>query len=126
MAMRRIFVYGTLMKGEYNHYLLESSRFLDNASTRAEFDLFDLGLYPAMAEQGRLQVKGEIYEVDDSALAMVDMLEDHPNWYTRTKIRLSNGETVETYIMPRRKLEGFPIIESGDWRNRNNELRVPK
>ena len=50
----KIFVYGTLMRGEGNHSLLssESTQFLGEAITQRGFTLYDLGAFPGMVKGG--------------------------------------------------------------------------
>lgn len=115
---KMIFVYGTLLKGEYNHNLMTSSRFIKYGETLPGYDLFDLGAYPALAEGGSGAVKGEVYEVAREDLKLIDSLEGHPDWYERKQVALKDGSVVETYIMPRHDINDYPIIDSGDWRKR--------
>lgn len=74
---RKVFVYGTLKKGEANHRLIEAFvKSITPATTRGW--LFDLGPYPAMVE-GHGFVHGELVEFhpDDVARAfeVMDWLE---------------------------------------------------
>ncbi len=85
--MKRVFVYGTLQKGEPNHDLLADSRFLGEA-TPPDYTLFDLGGFPATCPDGFTSVLGEVYEVSQEVLEALDALDGHPNWYIR--IRLDN------------------------------------
>lgn len=118
-----VFVYGTLMKGEYNHHVLEGARFLRPANTQPEHDLFNLGRYPAMVANGSTSVKGELYAVDDEILARLDRLEGHPEYYKRTAIELADAAQVQTYLMEWEHVDGYPRIPSGDWRRRQEPAR---
>jgi len=70
----KIFVYGTLMRGEGNHSLLSngSTQFLGEAVTKRGFTLYDLGAFPGMVKGGNGAVIGEIYEVTKATLAHLD------------------------------------------------------
>lgn len=114
----RVFVYGTLLRGERNATLLRTSRFLGETATAKGFRLFDLGSYPAMAKAESGTVIGELFEVDDATLAGLDRLEDHPNVYWRTEIQLVDRRRALTYLMPMERLRSCPRIASGDWRQR--------
>ncbi len=117
--MHRVFVYGTLMRGEPNHSLLERSRCLGEARTEPRYNLFDLGPYPAMTESGETSVHGEVFEVSGEHLQAIDALEGHPDWYTRTPITLADGVLAETYLMePGELARRWPLIVSGKWRER--------
>lgn len=121
--MRRIFVYGTLLRGESNHHLLMDARFLGAALTEPVFSLFDLGGFPAMSPQGCTSIVGEVYEVSQEVLVAIDRLEGNPNWYTRTAITLVGGMTAETYVMKPNQVEGRPLIHSGNWKQTSSERR---
>lgn len=116
--MTRVFVYGTLLRGEANHYILTQSRFLCEAKTEPMFSLISLGGFPAMCSGGCTSVVGEVFEVNEEILEDLDDLEGHPDWYTRTPIRLSGGILAETYLMEPKRLEGLPLIHSGNWRRK--------
>ncbi len=115
---RKIFVYGTLLRGEPNHRLLAGAEFVGAAVTEPRFELVDLGPFPAMCTGGETAVHGECYRVDAHTLARLDRLEGHPEYYQRVPIPLADGREAETYVMPRGEVAGMPRIESGDWRRR--------
>ncbi len=110
-----VFVYGTLLKGEANHRLLAGARFIAEAATHAEYDLVDLGPYPAMTPGGATSVRGEVYAIDAVALERLDLLESHPDFYRRVEITLNDGSRVFTYIMDPHKVVDYPRLESGRW-----------
>jgi gamma-glutamylaminecyclotransferase len=116
--MRIVFVYGTLLRNEPNHTLLEGSDFLGEAHTLPLYTLFDLGSFPAMAEGGETSVRGEVFRVSQEVLDSLDALEGHPDWYKRTQISLISGMLAEGYLIERSELKGRPVITSGDWRQR--------
>jgi gamma-glutamylaminecyclotransferase len=118
-----IFVYGSLLSGERNHRVLEGARLIGEARTAPSFSLHDLGSYPAMVADGTYAIVGELYEVDEPTLARLDTFEGHPSYYERCTIRLENGGTAETYLLPRDQAGRAPLIASGDWRQRQKEKR---
>jgi gamma-glutamylcyclotransferase (GGCT)/AIG2-like uncharacterized protein YtfP len=117
----RIFVYGTLLRGEANHHLLTGSEWVGPARTKPEYFLVDLGAYPAMVAGGQCAVWGEIYAVDVLILRRVDRLEGHPSFYIRTAIELEDGSQAETYVLSKDQIHGGKLIASGDWRARVHE-----
>ncbi len=116
---KMIFVYGTLLRGEHNDLYMASSRFIKDGETLPQYELYNLGSFPALAEGGGVSVKGEIYEVSPKDLKLIDALEGHPDWYERRPLELKDGTKVETYIMPKHNVKDYPIIDSGDWRKRS-------
>jgi len=111
-----VFVYGTLLRGEANHGLLARARFVATGRTEAAFDLVDLGDYPALVEGGGTIVTGELYEVDAATLAALDRLEEHPDVYRCSPIRLLGDVLAHTYLLPAELAAGHPRIATGDWR----------
>lgn len=117
----KLFVYGTLMQGEKNHHFLEDAEFLGEAMTDRGFSLISLGAFPGMII-GKGQVKGELYEIDMETRDQIDLLESHPRFYRRVRIRLEDGEWVESYLLPYYHYVKSTPIPSGDWRNVIREI----
>lgn len=114
-----MFVYGTLLVGERNHRLLTGAQLLCEAKTPPRFQLHDLGAYPGLVLRGKHAVAGEVYEVGEAMLAALDRLEGHPRFYRRTSLVLDGGRRVQTYLLTREQVEGYPVITSGSWRSRH-------
>ncbi|XP_028427920.1 gamma-glutamylaminecyclotransferase isoform X1 [Perca flavescens] len=101
--MARIFVYGTLKKGQPNYYrMFESANgtaeFLASACTTQKYPLVIAGKYniPFLLNipgQGH-RVQGEIYKVDDKMLKFLDDFEGVPTMYQRTQVDLEVKEWV--------------------------------
>lgn len=111
----RVFVYGTLLTGERNHYLMSSARLLGAASTPPLYDLLDLEDYPALVANGETVVHGEVYEIDEATLERLDALENHPDYYQRREISLDDGSRALAYLLPRALAPSASRIESGRW-----------
>jgi gamma-glutamylaminecyclotransferase len=111
----RVFVYGTLRRGEANHQLLASAAFVREARTPAAYTLYAFDGHPGMGIGGTDHVMGELFDVDDATLAQLDVLEDHPRWYQRTSLVLEDGDTVVTYVLPPHFTAGRATIAGGDW-----------
>ncbi|MGS0892422.1 gamma-glutamylcyclotransferase family protein [Burkholderia stagnalis] len=80
--MRHVFVYGTLRAGEANDIAHAAARhglaapvLLGAAALPGE--LFDFGTYPGMvrAEVGQSLVWGDVYEIDERLVAVLDEIE---------------------------------------------------
>ena len=121
--LHHIFVYGTLLRDERNHHLIERAMFIGPARTARGFRLHDLGHFPGMIVAGRGHVHGELFAIDDATLARVDRLEGHPHFYRRTAVRLDDGRAVETYLLRADQVIRHPAIPGGDWRRRSRSAR---
>ncbi len=119
--VHRVFVYGTLLRGEPNHGFLARAEWVGVARTRAEFELVDLGYFPAMIPHGETAISGEVYSTDEATLRRLDRLEGHPEFYTRTRIQLADGNAAEAYLLREDQVQGGRPIVSGDWRVRHEE-----
>ncbi len=87
-----LFVYGTLKQGHRNAHINQGVRVPGEFVTVERFPLYLIGpmVLPWLVNhpgQGD-PVVGELYEVDDAALARTDALErlTEPDWYTRAEI----------------------------------------
>lgn len=87
-----VFVYGTLKRGGSNHRFLAGQVFLGTALTRAGATLYSLGEYPGLVHDPAdgEGVTGELWAVDDEALAGLDELEGvAEGLYAREPARLA-------------------------------------
>ena len=110
--MTFVFVYGTLKKGQGNHRFMKTSKFIESVTVKGISLHIDKesGLPFAMQNpQGK--ISGEIYEVDDKALSLMDRLEGHPKWYKRKQFNIKNKK-IWIYLNPQEAVN-FPIIPSG-------------
>jgi gamma-glutamylaminecyclotransferase len=119
----RVFVYGTLMRGERHHDTLAGAEFLGPGRTLPRYELVQIDYYPAMLRGGTSSVIGELYAVDGETLRRLDALEEVPTYYLRESIDLADGTRADTYVMPRDRAEGARPIPSGDFRKRAAEPR---
>lgn len=101
--MNRMFVYGTLKRGQRNHGLLEDEQngkaeFISNGATAEQYILVvdpDFGI-PFILDSGDdgKNIEGEIWDVDDAMLRKLDQLEMHPEFYTRLEKEITvSGDT---------------------------------
>lgn len=118
--MTQIFVYGTLKRGQPNHYrMLDSAngeaRFLSSARTVRKFPLVIGGQHnvPFLLDvpgQGH-RIQGELYSVDERMLAFLDDFEMVPTWYQRVPVELQvetsegDGATAEAFVYMRKEFE---------------------
>ena len=111
----RVFLYGSLMRGEPAEWRMAGCEFVEEAETTAGFALLDLGDYPGMIRGGPGTVTGEVWEVPPQALPGLDEYEDHPVLYLRQEIVLANGSRVQAWLYCDPEAPALSI-PSGNWR----------
>ncbi|RCN23708.1 AIG2-like family protein [Ancylostoma caninum] len=87
----RVFVYGTLKRGEPNASVMTETegqhRFVGTGRTKTPFPLIVGSKYNipfVLNEPGKgYQIEGEVYEIDDVKLKVLDDLEAYPTLYWR-------------------------------------------
>ena len=91
-----VFVYGTLFYDERNHYLLNTSQFIDEGYIEG-FYMYNLGTYPWITK-GKGKVYGEVYEVDDETLSSLDYLEAVGYLYDKITVNVvCNNQKYDAY-----------------------------
>ena len=89
-CQRKVFVYGTLMKGETNHDFLQNATFLDKTVIEG-YDMYNVGWYPAIIDGEGLAI-GEVYSVPVEDMPSIDSLEGEGSLYEKRCVRITvNG-----------------------------------
>ena len=102
----RVFVYGTLKRHFRNHAFLENAVFKgEDVTAESVFDMIEVysdqepgGTYPAVVEGGCYSISGEVYEVNDEGLKVLDDLEDLGSLYKREETALLHLGKAFMYI----------------------------
>jgi gamma-glutamylcyclotransferase (GGCT)/AIG2-like uncharacterized protein YtfP len=127
--MIKVFVYGTLRKGEINDHNLEKATCI-SAQCWTLGEMYDTYLgYPAVKQDDSNRIYGELYIVSEGELALLDELEDYQvgrenNLYERIlqTVYSDKGEVVAyIYIVNKENLLRKRIVE-GDWKKYKNTL----
>lgn len=95
----KLFAYGTLKRGFINEVYLKHSSLLGIATTKHQYPMVNTeGHFPYLIKDkgyGK-HIKGELYEIDDITLKMLDALEHHPEIFIRGNIELVfDGKKIE-------------------------------
>lgn len=115
-SAQRVFVYGTLRRGERFHDCLRGAHRLGKHCTEARYTLLNLGAFPGAIDEGSTAIVGEVYAIDKVILARLDRLERHPWEFIRKLIRTPYGPAwIYLYCQP---YGNAPAIHQGDWRRR--------
>ncbi|NPA54299.1 MAG: gamma-glutamylcyclotransferase [Aquificae bacterium] len=115
-----VFVYGTLKKGFCNHYYLRKARFLGSGRTKEKYKM-TVSDIPFVSKKEKISyIYGGIYEIDEETLKNLDILEEHPSFYKREKIKvlLNNKKEIEAWIYFNEVLEGKILIKDGIFRKK--------
>ena len=118
-SQREVFVYGTLMSGEDNHYHLQNSTFLSLAIVHG-YDMYDVGWYPAIV-RGQNSIRGELYRVPVEDMGVIDTLEGEGSLYRKKceKVTGIEGETsfafVYVYMRDVLNLKKVPVWKNYVW-----------
>ena len=116
MSLHRLFVYGSLLRGEPAHERLEGAAFLGPATTAPGYALIDLGRYPGLlVAPGPGTVVGEVYRVTTAVRDHLDLYEGHPVEFRRLEILLSDASSAEAYAFQGGPSRGV-MLPAGDWR----------
>lgn len=115
-SVTRLFVYGTLLRGERAAERMTDGVFVESAVTEPRFTLVNLGDYPALVDFGTTAVHGEVYLVNTSLLMKLDGYEGDE--YIRQAVKLQHSKPASAYIWTASRFDRYPVISSGDWRKR--------
>lgn len=110
----RVFVYGTLMRGQLNHHWMRGAERLGGARSPRGFSLWSLGQYPVACPEGVGCIRGEVYRLDPAHLYRLDVLEEHPQFYQRRQVATRYG-MAWIYFQPKPP-GGAHRLPGGDWR----------
>jgi gamma-glutamylcyclotransferase (GGCT)/AIG2-like uncharacterized protein YtfP len=84
--MHKVFVYGTLMYGQPNHYLLNGSEFIGHATSLERYHVMSMGAFPAAVidpVHNNWKIEGEMYSCAQETFERLDRLESNGWLYLR-------------------------------------------
>ena len=118
-------VYGTLREGQYNYErFLHDAEKIGETHTIFEFEMFDLGSFPAIVPLCDEAIGGssdngvviEVYKIHVDTLQRLDFLEGYPRFYDRRLVDIPDVGEAWVYFIPdyNENLMRIPI-EDGDY-----------
>lgn len=124
--MHKLVVYGTLLRGEHNAFMMEGAEFLGEVIIPNAV-IHDLGGCPGLKFLRPTEwngiVRGELYNVSDNLRTRLDRFEGHPEMYERIECEYILADkspgwyTAWVYEYQGECYE--PPIPGGDWRLRH-------
>ena len=90
--MNRVFVYGTLKRGQRNAHFMQGAEFLGLHRTEQIYSMYEFEDYPAVCLRGSQAIAGEVYHISDRQFGMLDDLEWYPHFYQRIEIPTAWGD----------------------------------
>jgi len=104
----KVFVYGTLKKDFPLYHYMQGSKFLESKEVKG-LQMYDYGSFP-IVWPGNGVVHGELYEVSEETLAVLDRIEGHPRFYERVLVNK------DFYVYIKKPDPDYDVlIESGIW-----------
>ncbi|BEV17103.1 gamma-glutamylcyclotransferase [Herbaspirillum sp. DW155] len=124
--MPKVFVYGSLKRGQSNAFMMEGARFVAPARSVRCWRLVALPHYPALVrEEGPCRITGEVWEVPAPMMAVLDRFEEVPALYTRHEIEVEleapagaaagNLLMAHAYFMPAALAAAGRELHGGCW-----------
>ena len=110
--MIKVFVYGTLLKGNSRAHVLKDSILLGTDELEG-FVMYDLGQYPGIIAKEGYSIKGEVYQINKVVLKELDIIESVGQLYNRMTVNLKSGTQAFTYVY-RNSVKGFDEIKIED------------
>ena len=111
---KRVFVYGTLMRGQRAHKFLDGARYVGEYSLSG-YLMYNCGSFPGIKKTDNGYVIGEVYEITDEFLPELDMYEGEGSLYEREIVWVKKGsESLRAYVYVYRG-EPSGCVMKGTW-----------
>ena len=112
----KVFVYGSLKRGNNvrgMQFFQGSMRVGQAQTTAGIYSMLDLGSFPGVTLDGKHDINGEVYIIDEQILSQLDAIEGYPDFYDRTEVETTEGKAL-MYFLPNSFAEDYPKNEESD------------
>jgi len=96
-----VFVYGSLKTGGPIRGLSSGtgSQIVGKATTTyPDYDMIDVGQFPAVVLKGTYKIQGEVWEVNNDTMDELDRIEGYPDFYKRVITNTTQGKAWMYYL----------------------------
>ena len=98
----KLFIYGTIKRGQCRADVMREQKFLGNVKLVPMYKMFNLGQFPALVEvsveNNGTMIEGELWEVDEDCVRRLDMIEGAPSFYRRQEVKVAGQEAEALYV----------------------------
>ena len=112
----KVFVYGSLKRGNNvrgMQFFQGAIRVGQAQTTAGIYSMLDLGSFPGVILDGKHDINGEVYIIDEQILSQLDAIEGYPDFYDRTEVETTEGKAL-MYFLPNSFAEDYPKNEESD------------
>lgn len=118
-SRNRVFVYGSLMRNLQNLHKLETDNFLGVATPAPLYVMLHAAvsgnLEAAFSLQESLE-QGELVELEEDDLELIQLFDSHPEFFRRRNIQLDDGSEAVAYELAQQKLYTIHrVTDETDW-----------
>jgi gamma-glutamylcyclotransferase (GGCT)/AIG2-like uncharacterized protein YtfP len=121
LERQRVFVYGELMRNLPNLHKIEADNFLGASATAPLYVMLHASTQhrePGLPTTETMVSSGDLLELSDDDLELIDTFEGHPEFFARRTIRLSDGSEAVVYDLVRQRLYTMHrVTDFDDWMN---------
>lgn len=120
MNRTRVMVYGSLKEGEINNDALtrHNGKLLGPVGITGPYRMYNWSWFPAVSTDptwDQRTIHGEVWEIDEDGLAVLDIIEGHPHFFKREKVDTPYKRAWIYMMNPEYVDERKPVNESGVW-----------
>ena len=112
--MKKITVYGSLLKGLGNHRFLKTSKLLISENLTLPYTMIGFGRsFPGLVKNSEEnKIYTETYEVTDVVYRNIESLEGYPNFYNRAPLKTGVGDSEIYFIEDHNGVPSIPKINN--------------